>query len=215
VNAVESHSVEDLELELRLLPGVVNVGVQETIDDEHRAAKPLITLVAINPPPTLADRARRLASLLDSEADVEVVDLAAQPSPSETAGLAGERIALVGAEFNEESGAATVRLSCAGRVGIGESTLGPLIGGAEATLKAVTQLGTDIPVYLDSVSTIAGRLESPVRVALRPRSGMEPHVGIAQSETCVESAGRATLAAMNHYLEATGEVELDQTSDLL
>ena len=39
-----------------------------------------------------------------------------------------------GAEFNEHDGVSEVRLSFAGRVGVGRAGSGPLIGGAEATL---------------------------------------------------------------------------------
>ena len=64
----------------------------------------------------------------------------------------GRRVALVRAEFNATSGYCDVELSYGGRAGIGRAGSGPLIGGAEATLAALRDLGYDVPFYLLTVT---------------------------------------------------------------
>ena len=55
------------------------------------------------------------------------------------------RITLAVAEFNEHDGISEVHLSFGGRTGVGRAGSGPLIGGAEATLGALRDLGKSSP----------------------------------------------------------------------
>jgi len=252
----------DLELELRLLPGVVNVGVAP-----GPGTTPVLTVAALNAESDLAEAIARVVRVSGIEATFNVLDLAvtapstapptAEPQtisevPHQQANGAhhpaaaehqaradqgargddgaggrdhrharallqgrrerverGERVALEAATFNTDTGMSVVHLRHGARDAVGESAAGPLVGGAEATLEALTKLGMDIPGRLLSVSTLRGITDSPVRVILRStdmqsQQGQEDGenlIGVAHARTRTESACRATLNASNARLE--------------
>jgi hypothetical protein len=109
-------------------------------------------------------------------------------------------VALVRAEFNSHEGFCEVHLNVNGRVGVGRSENGPLIGGAEATLDALRQLDFDVPFYLVGSVNVATVRGWPVIVTLRPRANEADRHGIAQAETELVSSAKATLNALNRYL---------------
>ena len=100
-------------------------------------------------------------------------------------------------------GVSEVELSFAGRVGIGRSGSGALIGGAEATLTALREIGYEVPFFLVAVNSIATVRGWPVIVTLRSLSDEGDRIGIAQSNGDLESAARATLDALNRYLSTS------------
>ena len=105
-------------------------------------------------------------------------------------------------EFNEKDGVSEVHLSYDGRVGVGLSTHGPLIGGAEATLAALRDLGFEIPCYLMAVANVHTATGWPVIVTLRSTEDGTNRIGIAQAEGELLSAAKATLDALNRYVAA-------------
>jgi hypothetical protein len=187
----------EVELELRLLPGVVNVGLGSPEPSGHVA----VTLVVLDPEPDLEETATRVARSLHSAATVEVVDLSPPPPHNQgTARLVApdERVALVASSV-DESGEASVELSWRGSAARASGSGGPLIGTAKATLGALRGLGIDLEAGLGSVSTGRGVTNSPVRVILRAERSETEFVGIAQAGSAQESTARATLAAFNRY----------------
>jgi hypothetical protein len=81
-----------------------------------------------------------------------------------------------------------------------------LRGSAEATIQALVELGVDAPVSLESVSTPKGHvIGSPVRVVLSETGSDRRYVGIARGETGAEAASRATLGALNGFLDGVPE----------
>ena len=124
------------------------------------------------------------------------------------------RIALGGTEFNEHDGVSEVRLSFAGRIGVGRAGSGPLIGGAEATLAALRDLGNVIPFYLMGVTKVDTVIGCSVIVALRSLSADDDRMGIALAHDDLLASAKATLDALNRYLSmdpdrrraATGEI---------
>ena len=190
----------ELELELRLLPGVVNVGT---------AADGAITVVALEAPPSLAEAVSRTARLHALEATVTLVDLAA---PSRGTGTRG-RVALVRASFDLATGTAQVELAHGDRHGSGQAASGPVVGAVGATLIALADLGVHVPFYLltagPPLSTAVAGPSPAVLVVLRPlgapASGDIPAVGgdrmgVARGASEEEAAARATLAALNRFL---------------
>ncbi len=187
-------SEEDFELELRSLPGVLSVGVDHRDTGEVDA----VTLfVRGQDPESVRHVALQVASLYYPSAAVTVED--ANRLPSTRRGEYG-RVALLKTDFNVHEGVSEVELAMAGRVGVGRAGSGPLIGGAEATLSALRELGYEVPFFLVAVNSIATVRGWPVVVTLRSMSDEGDRIGIAQSNSDLESAAKATLDALNRFL---------------
>ena len=163
-------------------------------------------------PEVVRESAIQVASLYYPDAAVILEETrAARPTG---AGSPAARIALEAAEFNEDDGVSEVRLSFAGRVGVGRAGSGPLIGGAEATLDALRDLGNVIPFYLMGVTKVDTMIGCSVIVALRSLAANDDRMGIALAQDDLLAAAKATLDALNRYLSldpgrrqaATGEI---------
>ena len=189
-----SRTEEDFELELRSLPGVLNVGITRNANGDVD----VITLVA-NSKDSLATRsaATQIASLYFPEAAVVVEDAnrvladARRESP---------RVALIRADYDTTDGYCEVQLSVEGRTGIGRAGSGPLIGGAEATLSALRDLGYEVPFSLMTVTNVTNGRDWPVIVTLRSLSNDADRFGIARSEDDLVSSVKATLDSLNRFL---------------
>jgi len=189
-------SEEDFELELRSLPGVLSVGVDHRDDGEVDS----VTLfVRGQDPESVRHVALQVASLYFPTAAVNVED--ANRAPSSRSG-SENRVALVRTDFNVHEGVSEVEVSIAGRAGVGRSGSGALIGGAEATLAALREVGFEVPFFLVAVNSIATVRGWPVIVTLRSLSDEGDRIGIAQSNGDLESAARATLDALNRFLSS-------------
>ena len=192
-----SPTEEDFELELRALPGVVNVGFRYGDKGDVDAVSLVVNGDDAGPVRVVA---KQIVSLYYPDATVSVEEM--KPVPAAPRGAAGDsgRVALVRAEFNSHEGFCEVHLNVNGRVGVGRSENGPLIGGAEATLDALRQLEFDVPFYLVGSVNVATVRGWPVIVTLRPRANEADRHGIAQAETELVSSAKATLNALNRYL---------------
>ena len=189
-----SRTEEDFELELRSLPGVLNVGKTH----RENGDVDVVTLVVNSKDPSVTRSAAvQVASLYYPEAAVVVEDanhaLASRRSE-------GPRVALVRADYDTTDGFCEVQLSFDGRVGIGRAGSGPLIGGAEATLAALRDLGYDVPFSLMTVTNVTNGRDWPVIVTLRSLSNDADRFGIARSEDDLVSAVKATLDSLNRFL---------------
>lgn len=200
-----SEGLAELELELRLLPGVLNVG----FGPEEEGGHIQISVVAVEADPDLELVATRVARGFRGPATVEIVDLSPQPAeePAPTGVptlISDERVALVETRYDPATGEARVVLSWMGNSANGVGTSGVLIGPAEATLQALAGLGIAIDARLASVSSAQGLENPPVRVILRAEHGEAEFVGVARATNETESAARATLAAFNRYVGGHG-----------
>jgi hypothetical protein len=192
-----SPTEEDFELELRALPGVVNVGFRYGDKGDVDAVSLVVHGDDAGPVRVVA---KQIVSLYYPNATVSVEEM--KPVPASARGPSSDsgRVALVRAEFNSHEGFCEVHLNVNGRVGVGRSENGPLIGGAEATLDALRQLDFDVPFYLVGSVNVATVRGWPVIVTLRPRANEADRHGIAQAETELVSSAKATLNALNRYL---------------
>jgi len=190
-------SEEDFELELRSLPGVLSVGVAHRDDGE---VEKVTLFVRGQDPEAVRGTALQVASLYYPKAAVIVEDANRAPVPS---AAEASRVALVRTDFNVHDGVSEVHLGYAGRVTVGRSGNGPLVGGAEATIAALRELGYDVPFFLVAVNAIASVRGWPVMVTLRSLSDTGDRIGIAKAEGELESSARATLDALNRYLSST------------
>jgi hypothetical protein len=185
---------EDFELELRSLPGVVNVGLNHKETGEVDA---VVLSIRNHDPETVRESAVQVASLYFPDAAV-VLEEAGAGLP--VLGPAVARITLAVAEFSELEGISEVHLTYAGRTGVGRAGSGPLIGGAEATLGALRDLGNAIPFYLMGVTKVDTVIGCSVIVALRSLSSDDDRMGIARADSDLVSSAKATLDALNRYM---------------
>ena len=192
---------EDFELELRSLPGVVNVGIAHAEDGDVES---VVLTVRNQNPEAVRESAIQVASLYFPDAAV-ILEEARSARQDRGAVAAAARISLEGAEFNEHDGVSEVRLSFAGRTGVGRAGSGPLIGGAEATLAALRDLGNVIPFYLMGVTKVDTEIGCSVIVALRSLSANDDRMGIALAHDDLLAAAKATLDSLNRYLSLDPE----------
>jgi hypothetical protein len=185
---------EDFELELRSLPGVVNVGINHKESGDVEA---VVLSIRNHDPEMVRESAVQVASLYFPEATV-ILEEAGAGEPPRSPVVA--RITLAAADFNELDGISEVHLSYGGRNGVGRAGSGPLIGGAEATLFALRDLGNVIPFYLMGVTKVETVIGCSVIVALRSLSSDDDRMGIARADSDLVSSVKATLDALNRYV---------------
>ncbi len=160
-----------------------------------------------DPPPaeTVRPGAQRAAS---EERAPRAISATAPRGSAEAAREDGARVSLLSSGFDPASGTSEVSLSLGAARGIGRASAGPLAGGAQATLDALSALRVDVPFYLVSAERAHGVPGEPVVVVLAPkRGGAEDmdgggveRLGVATGSDDVEAASRATLGALNRHL---------------
>lgn len=195
---------EDFELELRSLPGVVNVGINHMESGEVGS---VILSIRNHDPETVRESAVQVASLYFPSATVILEEASSAVSVRVTYMA---RITLVVAEFNEHDGISEVHLSYGGKTGVGRAGSGPLIGGAEATLAALRDLGYVIPFYLMGVTKVDTVIGGSVIVAFRSLSGDDDRMGIAQAEGDLVSSAKAALDTLNRYISMDPERQREE-----
>jgi hypothetical protein len=191
---IMSRTDEDFELELRTLPGVVNVGL---IRGDNGDVGEVILLVSGTDATSAQSVATQIASLYYPDATVSVERAVSESSSSFRDNT---RVVLVRADYDTSEGACEVQLAFNGRMGVGRAGSGPLIGGAEATLAALRDLGYDIPFSLMTVTSVTNGKDWPVVVTLRSLSNDADRFGIARSDDDMVSAVKATLDSLNRFL---------------
>jgi hypothetical protein len=179
---------------LRSLPGVLNIGKSHLDNGDVD----VVTLVVNSKDPEATrSAASQIASLYYPSAVVVVDDinhaLAQQRSDS-------PRVVLVGADYDATDGFCVVQLSFNGRIGVGRAGSGPLIGGAEAALTALRDLGYEIPYSLMTVTNVTNGRDWPVIVTLRSHSNDADRFGIARNDDDLIAAVKATLNSLNRFL---------------
>jgi hypothetical protein len=192
---------EDFELELRSLPGVVSVGITHGEDD---IVESVILTIRNHDPEAVRESAVQVSSLYYPDA-VVILEEATEPRPDRGGVAAAARVVLESADFNEHDGVSEVRLAFGGRIGVGRAGSGPLIGGAEATLAALRDLGNVIPFYLMGVTKVNTVIGCSVIVALRSFSANDDRMGIALAHDDLLAAAKSTLDALNRYLSLNPE----------
>lgn len=184
---------EDFELELRSLPGVLNVSV--TRRDDGMVDVVTLLVYGLNTSET-EGVASQIASLYFPDATIVVEDANNVLTPTT---IEGARIILTRAICDETTGVCDVELSHRGRLGHGGSRSGPLIGGAEAALMALRDLGYEFPFSLASVTNVPAAKNWPVIVTMRSFADGSERFGIAQASEDVVAAAKATLDALNRF----------------
>ena len=232
-----------VELELRMLPGVVCVGMGTPVVVVARStSEPLYDQALHLILRHLPEASLRLLGLSDSSVEAPASGFASPPDTPLRRGLGGiggnggnggnggswvsasrgmsatapggtqpasgaERVALVSATFDDTHGVSEVSLALGAARGVGRAFAGPLAGGAQATLNALSALSIEVPFYLVSAERAHGAPGRPVVVVLTPtRTGAErdtgtvERLGIASDPEDVVATSRATLGALNRHL---------------
>ena len=190
---MSSRIEEDFELELRSLPGVLNVSVSRHEDGSVNVVTLLVYGLNVKETEGVASQ---IASLYFPDATIVVEDANNVLTPS---AVENARVILARASCDSDGGACEVDLNFRGRMATGHSRSGPLIGGAESTLMALRDLGYDIPFSLVSVTSLPASKSWPVIVTMRANADGSERYGIAQAEDDVVAAAKATLDALNRF----------------
>jgi hypothetical protein len=187
-------SIDELELRLRRMTGVVAVGFVETDD---------LVLVEVQAGPDADDDLARDATVLAAEfvrgpVAVELVRWGdGGPHPPET------RLRLVDLTTDPAAGEITVRLARGEEEAVGRaSTAGGLPAAVEATIVAIRTFLPDLPYlpgWARTVETTPDRRFLVVASVTDPLSRAHRR-GAAEGATPIEGAVRATLAALNRTI---------------
>lgn len=197
-----SEGRNDLELELRRLPGVVGVGFSE------RDGMTVVHLLA--PGAEGVDEIRRRAGQLgkrhvDGAISIELDDghgPVAQPPES--------RVRMLAVRRDTESDETEVHLAFGSSRTVGRGPGDALKGAAEATIEGLTKLGADIPYRIGEVVAIGQAGVQTVLVELAPvRPGLDVRHGAADGSSIEEAAARATLHALNRWLAGPAGLKSD------
>jgi hypothetical protein len=187
--------------------GAVNAGVNGAVNGQAPVPEPSPQRVVA---PGLAPE-----SAIDPAVGTTVIAATAPATAPATEAGVEDRVTLLCAEFDADTGASEVRLARADAVGIGRASVGALAGGAQATLAALADLGLEVPYYLVSAErahTVPGEpvvvVLAPVRSAASRAAGSLPplaeRIGVATGDAESAAASRATLNALNRFLSAVG-----------
>jgi hypothetical protein len=226
----DTMNFDDLELELRKLPGVRAAGFTETED----MLVVQVQVTSDSPGPTLSQQAARIAYRhADRPVALEIVRwrtpttpsvAAAQPSPppTETAPEPGAaaapeivetgppaaasrppRVRLLAVLTFPDADELEVHLTFEGRRVIGRAgASGAMTGAVRATLEGLAEFAPMLDTAVNWVEEItAPQGDDPAVVACGLRVGDQTLLGIASGGSLIEAAARATLHALNRSLE--------------
>jgi hypothetical protein len=199
--AVSEPELAGLELELRQLRGVVGVGVRR----RDGALEVHLYLSAEADAAEVRRRASEVARghlaepvAIEIEGGAEAPSLGGAPPGRERARLLAVRVV---------EGEVEVHLSRRGTRTVGRAAAGRPEGPVAATIEAVEALGFEIPYRAEVLAHARVGLEDLVVVLLRPgpsHADASRRIGIAAAPDLEESASRATLNALNRFLEPRG-----------
>jgi hypothetical protein len=187
-------SLDDLEIELRRLPGVLSVGFSETEG---------LVIVELQAGPDAADELARDATLLAAEhlgdhTAVEIVRWGdGPPGPNEA------RLRLVEVTTDPAAGELAVHLARGDERAVGRaSSAHGLLGVVEATVFAVRTFLPDLtylPGWARTIETTPDRRFIVVASVTDPEARSHLRAA-AEGETPLDAAARATLATLNRTI---------------
>jgi hypothetical protein len=186
--------LDQLELELRRLPGVVGIGFSEEdgVVVVHVQAATPNGLSALRR--QIVQRAR---AFVDRTLVIDLQEVRSQVVTAERG-----RVKLVSVRVENFSQEMEVHLAHQGVHTVGRATAGSPSEAVDATLQALMDLGADLAFKVEAASApVAGEREQAVIVILEPEGDDRgTRYGVAKGDTIEEAAARATLHALNRYL---------------
>ena len=203
---------EDFELELRSLPGVVNVGI---VHSEEGDVESVVLTIRNHDPDVVRESATQVASLYYPDAVVILEETRAARADRARRGNGGP----VSRWRRPSSTSTTASARCASASPAGSGSGGPGAGrssaGPRPRCDALRDLGNVIPFYLMGVTKVDTVIGRSVIVALRSLAANDDRMGIALAHDDLLASAKATLDALNRFLSldpdrrraATGEIE--------
>jgi hypothetical protein len=205
-----------LELELRQLPGVVGVGLdyddgaltvhllvspQERVTDLRRRASEVGRSHAEGPVIIEIEGADPLSETLVASGVTEVGEAGGVPAPSVAQ---GERVRMLAVRVVEEENEVEVHLARGSARTVGRGRCGLPEGAVLATMEALEGLGARLPFTTRATGSLLVAFDHVVVVTLGPTSGGDDRMGVARAATVEEAATKATLHALNRFLNHDG-----------
>ena len=193
----------ELELELRRLPGVSFVGLEQRGDDLA------VQLLAVGAAPDAVDDLRDRSSRLARAFVAGPVDISIDIGTWETA-VANERVELLAVLPSPDGIEVEVHLAFGDQrtVGRGRTGLGPSEAAA-ATLDALRSLRLRVPYTVSAASGLMSDEGADAVVVVLTAPGEPKRYGVASGTSGDEAAARATLHALNRFLsQARPSVQL-------
>jgi hypothetical protein len=192
--STDTRSLDQLELELRRLPGVSGVGFSDEED---------ILVVHVHADVRKAGGQSELRhqvvqharTMIDGAMAVEVRDAGESVSAADRG-----RVQLVSVRVERFTQEMEVHLSHRGHHTVGRATAGSPESAVGATLQALTQLGADLPFRVEAAAAPLNGEHQAVIVILDADDDQGTRYGVARGATIEEAAARATLHALNRYL---------------
>ena len=178
-------STSALEFELRRMPGVVFVG----IEDRGDVLAVQIAAPGLAEPGALRPRAEQLCR--GHLRNPFVLDVIGGERPA--------RVRLMGVDIGVDR--VVVLVDYRGRQAEASSASGDPTGPATATIRALTDLGVHVPFDVDAAAVFEHRRGDGVMLVLNSPEDGERY-GVATGSTPEAAAARATLNALNRYLAA-------------
>jgi hypothetical protein len=189
-------SLDDLELELRKVPGVVGVGLEESAG----VVRVDLVISAAAPSPLLVRAAEDAVRDVETDKVILSVSSAAR---CEAVGGRERRVQLVAVRrWDGPAGPGSeVQLRWEGRDGLGRDLAAGPGGAAAATLDALDKLGVDVPFQLTATVPSSPAPDGvTVLVKLASIAGLTGRMGLVKALTAEEAASRAVLCALNRFI---------------
>src|ERR1700694_5001569 len=193
-------ALDALELELRLLSGVVGVGAERSADalTIHLYVDPRAN--SIQETSELRRRASEIGrSHIEGPVFIEI------EGANATAGRGAfssdsPRVNLLAIREDEIEDEVEVHLSHGGARTVGRGNSRQPGGAVTATIEALEQLGAQLPSRLKAIATVTMGSGQVTVVMLGASDDGPDRLGVARAATAAESASRATPQAPNRYL---------------
>lgn len=180
-----------LELELRLISGVVFVAIDAAVDGDAPAVIE-IAAPGVPDPGSLRPRAEQICRARLGRPVRVLIHSARRPS----------RVRLVGVNVvtaEDPRGEVVVVVDYQGRMAQGSGQAGDPRGPAAATVRALQRLGATVPFEVKAAALFEHQQDGGVMLVL-DAPGQGERYGVASGATTEAAAARATLNALNRYL---------------
>ena len=188
--------VDAMELELRQLPQVLAVAIQAGSDN--------LAVHILASSGDASDLRRSAAQIAEGHTQTPVtIDVAVPVIPHPvTPVVAGgrQRVQLLTVRRPSRGDEVEVHLAFRGARTVGRGPFGTLAGSVDATIDALRGLGAQLPFDLKAATRVGIGDDLAVLVVFSGRS-FGDRMGIARADTVEESTCRATLHALNRFLD--------------